>query len=139
MTAIYETKSEGVRPTESPYERDAARLSEDRTARKSRSAKRLRLPRGVLVRVDVHQDEYGRIQVYTRERLSPGWGDERNEVASLLLRTGLDVLDGFKEERPDREITDEDEDQDDGPGHTSPRKARSPTLLSSPDLRQLYR
>ena len=41
-------------------------------------ARRFRLPRGVLVRLDVLQDENGRLRVFTRERLTGRWGDERS-------------------------------------------------------------
>lgn len=57
-----------------------------------------RLPRGVLLRVDVFRDADEIIQVYTRERLTPGSGEERSIVATLLLETGFDVLSGFKNE-----------------------------------------
>ena len=57
-----------------------------------------RLPRGVLLRVDVMRDAENDLAVYTRERLTPGSGDERNTVAILLFRTGLDVLNHFADE-----------------------------------------
>ena len=63
----------------------------------------LRLPRDVLVRVDVFRDANGEIRVFTRERLPGRWGDERSEVATLLVETGLEVLNGFDdagEEQP---------------------------------------
>jgi hypothetical protein len=141
MTAIHRSTGEETRPIETASESKVAESGEDLSARKSRSPKRLRLPRDVLVRVDVLQDEHGHIQAYTRERLSPGWGGERNEVASLLVRTGLDVLDGFAQERLERVVTDEeeDEDEDDGLWATGHRNSRASTPSLSPDLRQLYR
>ncbi len=88
------------------------------------------------MRVDVYQDERGHIQAYTRERLSTGWGDERNEVASLLVRTGLDVLEEFREDQLTGEQDDSDEDVE--PGPTDPRNPRPPRWLN-PDLARLYR
>jgi hypothetical protein len=105
--------------------------------RKPRNPKQLRLPPGVLVRVDVLEDEHGHIHAYTRERLSSGWSDERNEVASLLVRTGADVLDEFKEEEDDGEG--DDEGEGDGPGVKDPRKGPSPRFSLKPDFRLLYR
>ena len=67
-----------------------------------RRAPELRLPRGVLVRVDVFVDGSGRFRAFTRERLTPGRGGDRNEVASILVKTGLDVLNQFADEQDDR-------------------------------------
>jgi len=137
MTATNETTNETPQVTEPSNGPEAAQASERRTVRKLRSPKQLRLPQGVLVRVDVLEDEHGHIQAYTRERLSSGWGDERNEVASLLVRTGLDVLDGFKEEGNEGE--EDDSDGDEEAGVMGPRNGSSSRPRLSPDLRMLYR
>ncbi len=122
MTAVHETTSEETRTTEPSNEPRASQSSVGPAMRKSRQPKRLRLPLGVLVRVDVLEDEHGHIGVYTRERLSPGWGGERNEVASLLVQTGLAVLDGFAQERRERGGVDEGEGEDDGPSPHGPHR-----------------
>jgi hypothetical protein len=83
------------------------------------------------VRVDVLQDEDGLMRVYTRERLSPGRGDERNEAASLLMKTGLDVLNQFAEAQSDRS-----EEPVGHPGVAT--RIGSGWPIPDPDLQRLY-
>lgn len=90
-----------------------------------------RLPRGVLVRVDVFQDRDGRIRTFTLERLSGRWGDERSEVATLVVKTGLDILNRFEDE----ERT-ESEELVAHPGVATQIGLRD--RLSDPDLQRLY-
>lgn len=137
MTAKDVATSEGAQPTEPDTQPETSRSGGGRTARRLRVPKELRLPRGVLVRVDVLQDEHGRIQVYTRERLSPGWSDERNEVASLLVRTGADVLDGFRGDGVEKEEEGEDDEDDNGASQIGPHRPDSGPQLPEPPI--LYR
>jgi hypothetical protein len=105
------------------------------------SPKGLRLPAGVLVRVDVLLDERGHIQVFTRERLTPGWGGERNHVADLLFRNALDVLEGFREVPHASEVDDAEEGEDEGIGQgpAGPDGPRPQTPSLGSDLRLIYR
>jgi hypothetical protein len=82
-----------------------------------------RLPRGVLLRVDVYRGADESIQVYARERLTPGSGDERNVVATLLLQIGLDVLNRFR---------DEPHDPAGSPSESSPLSTQPPGSVSQP-------
>lgn len=109
--------------TESAKSADPVTPSEQR--RKRTGPSRLKLPRGVLLRVDVLHDGKGRLDTDTRERLTPGWSDERNAVAATLLRTVVEVLEGFPEDGEDS-------------GPRSPKNARVPNSKANADLLRLY-
>lgn len=67
----------------------------------------------------------------TLERLDGRWGEVRNEAATLVLETGIDIMNRFVDERE---------------GFSSERavppavaaQARSPSLLLDPDLQRAY-
>jgi len=69
--------------------------------------------------------------VLTLERLGGRWGEVRNEAATLVLETGIDIMNRFVDERE---------------GFPSERavhpavaaQARSPSLLLDPDLQRVY-
>jgi hypothetical protein len=63
------------------------------------------------------------LEVYTREQLTPGSGEERNNVAMLLFQTGVDVLNDFAHEAAD------------SPGRpTQPRANTAPTYQPATPL-----
>jgi hypothetical protein len=120
-----EATSEDTRSARLCIEPKGTRSSKGRTVRKSRSLKPRRLPRGVLVRVDVLEDEHGAIVMETLERLSPGFGYERRQAASLLVQAGVDVLEDFREERDSRGDSGDDGEEDDGSSPTGPHRPNS--------------
>lgn len=97
-----------------------------------------RLPRGVLVRVDVMMDDHGRIFVFTRERLDGMWGEVRNEAAALVAETAVDVLRGFRgaKARDAEEDGDEPDESDTRPG--GPRHSSTIPRIRGQDFRQIY-
>lgn len=109
----------------------ATAAKEQGCTKPKREAAEPRLPRGVLVRVDVFQDRDGRIRTFTLERLSGRWGDERSEVATLVVKTGLDILNRFEEEEGT-----ESEDAVAHPVVATRIGLRGP--LPDPDLQRLY-
>ena len=102
------------------------------TSSQESRARRLTLPRGVLVRVDVIVDDRGEIQAFTRERLRGRWGEQRSAAATLVVQTGLDILNRFEAE--EKEGRDEE-----APGR--PRvttEIATPTRLHDPEVQRLY-
>ena len=95
-------------------------------------ARRLTLPRGVLVRVDVIVDDRGEIQAFTRERLLGRWGEQRSAAATLVVQTGLDILNRFEAEEKEGR----DEETPGRPRVTT--EIATPTRLHDPEVQRLY-
>lgn len=83
------------------------------------------------------------LEIEILERLDPGWGAERNTVATLLVESGLDVLNDFPDEKglpkPGDEEEEEGEGDEEGGGPAPPRDHRRPPVTPiGPQASNMY-